>query len=129
MKISTEKPKQTTLVVGATPNPARYAFRAVEMLRRYGHDVVAYGLRPGQIGDVAITTEWPQAQSGIHTITLYVGSQNLPPLFEQLLSLNPTRIIFNPGTENAELRKLAVARGIQCEYACTLVMLAVGQYD
>jgi len=42
--------------------------------------------------------------------------------------LSPKRIIFNPGTENQELKKLAEAQGIECLEACTLVMLSVGVY-
>jgi len=42
--------------------------------------------------------------------------------------LKPKRIIFNPGTENNELVELAREKGIETEYACTLVMLSIGNY-
>jgi len=52
-----------------------------------------------------------------------------PTLALRLYSSHKTRrIIFNPGTENPELEKLAWERGITTESACTLVLLATGQY-
>ncbi|MFN9960216.1 MAG: CoA-binding protein, partial [bacterium] len=46
----------------------------------------------------------------------------------EILALHPRRIIFNPGTENPELEKLAASKGIEAVEACTLVMLATHQY-
>jgi uncharacterized protein len=42
--------------------------------------------------------------------------------------LKPKRIIFNPGTENGELMKMAKEKGIESEIACTLVLLSIGEY-
>lgn len=116
-----------TLVVGASTNPERYSFMAVHQLRKNNHDVLAFGKRTGKIADVAIDTNFPE-DDDIHTVTLYVGPQNQPPLYNNLLGLNPKRVIFNPGTENDELNDLLVAEGIETIEACTLVMLRTGQY-
>jgi hypothetical protein len=53
---------------------------------------------------------------------------NQKPYYDYILSLNPKRIIFNPGTENYELEKMAEEKGIEPVEACTLVMLSIGQY-
>ena len=116
-----------TLVLGASDNPARYSFRAVHMLKNHGHDVVPVGIRKGEVAGMAIHTDRPQAQD-IDTVTLYVGPQNQPDWYDYILDLQPKRILFNPGTENPELERLAQARGIQTEEACTLVLLSIGQY-
>ncbi|RVT98287.1 CoA-binding protein [Mucilaginibacter limnophilus] len=116
-----------TLILGATPDPSRYAYLAANKLSRYGHEIVNVGQKKGEVAGVAI--EQPEAvHDDIDTITLYVGSRNLPPLYDYILATNPKRIIFNPGTENSELQKLANERGIETLYACTLVMLSTGQY-
>ncbi len=117
-----------TLVLGATDNPDRYAYRAVHSLQRHGHEVVPVGIRKGQVAGLAIHTDRPQ-EPGVDTVTLYVGPQNQPAWYDYILSLKPRRIIFNPGTENPELEHKAQAAGIQTEEACTLVMLSVGQYE
>ena len=64
----------------------------------------------------------------IDTVTLYVGPDNQPQWFDYILSLNPKRIIFNPGAENYELKTLASTNGIKAMEACTLVLLSTGQY-
>lgn len=118
-----------TLVLGASPNPVRYAYSAVEQLRWKGHEVVAIGNRKGRIEDIDILTEWPDSIPGLDTITLYLGPSNQKPVYQQILDYKPRRIIFNPGTENPELMRLAKEAGIEVVQACTLVMLSIGNYD
>jgi predicted CoA-binding protein len=116
-----------TLVLGATPNTGRYANLASNRLISHGHSIVNVGLKAGEAAGVPI--EEPKIiHNDIDTITLYVGPQNQPPLYDYIINTHPKRIIFNPGTENAELRKLANDKGIETEYACTLVLLSIGQY-
>lgn len=116
-----------TVVLGASPNPERYSYLAVDRLTRKGHPVVAIGLRNGNIGDTPITPEHP-ALENVDTVTLYMNAEKQKQYYDYILSLHPKRIIFNPGTENPELVKLATAAGIEHPYACTLVMLSTGQY-
>ena len=118
-----------TLVVGASPNPLRYAYSAVEQLRWKGHEVIAIGNRAGRIEDVDILTTWPASIPELDTITLYLGPPRQRAVYELILGYKPRRIIFNPGTENIELMKLAETAGIQVVRACTLVMLSIGNYD
>ncbi|MBU6121838.1 CoA-binding protein [Hymenobacter siberiensis] len=116
-----------TLVLGASDNPARYSYRAAHMLKNHGHEVVPVGIRKGQVAGLDIHTDRPQ-ETDIDTVTLYVGPQNQPTWYDYILDLKPKRILFNPGTENPELERLAQQRGIQTEEACTLVLLSIGQY-
>ena len=44
------------------------------------------------------------------------------------MNLRPKRIIFNPGTENDDLIKMAKDNNIKPVLGCTLVMLSTGQY-
>lgn len=116
-----------TVVIGASPNPERYAFRATEKLKQHGHEVVAVGIKPGVIGDTEIVTGRPEI-ADVDTVTLYVGPQNQPAWYDYIFSLHPKRIVFNPGTENPELEKMAADKGIEPLEACTLVMLSLGNY-
>ncbi len=116
-----------TLVLGATPNEARYANLAANRLVRNGHAIVNVGLKTGEVAGVPI--EKPGTiHNDIDTITLYVGSHHQEELYDYILDTHPKRIIFNPGTENSELRRMANEKGIETEYACTLVLLSIGQY-
>jgi predicted CoA-binding protein len=116
-----------TLILGATPDTGRYANLAANRLVGRGHTIVNVGIKTGEVAGVPI--EKPEAiHNDIDTVTLYVGPQNQPPLYDYILKTHPKRIIFNPGTENSELRRMANEKGIETEYACTLVLLSIGQY-
>ena len=119
---------KTSAVIGASPVLGRYSNQATQWLQDHGHKVYALGRRPGNIGNVEIQTEWPESIENLDTVTLYVGPANQAELYQYILSLKPKRLIFNPGTENAELFNLATKAGIDSEEACTLVMLRVGNY-
>lgn len=118
---------KTTLVIGVSDNPDRYAYKAVKRLKEYHHTVFAEGIRKGVIGETIISTE-KKSYLDIDTITLYVGPQNQPSWYDYILSIHPKRIIFNPGTENQELMQLAQENGIETTEACTLVLLSIGAY-
>ena len=66
--------------------------------------------------------------TSIHTLTVYVGAKRLTPLIEEILSLNPKRIILNPGTENKDLIAKAKEQQIEVVEGCTLVMLSTDQF-
>lgn len=119
---------KTTLVLGASPNPERYSFKAVMSLQRRQIPVIAVGLREGEIGDVKIRKGKPDDIGEIHTIGLYLGPKNQAEFIGYILSLKPSRIIFNPGTWNPELATLAGSEGIEVISDCMLAMLSCGQY-
>jgi predicted CoA-binding protein len=116
-----------TVVLGASDNPARYSFLAVDKLKRFGHDVVAIGKKAGKVGAIDVITDRPE-EKNVDTVTLYLNPQHQKQYYDYILSLHPKRIIFNPGAENDELYELAKTNGIQPLEACTLVMLSTGQY-
>lgn len=119
--------KNATLVLGATPNPQRYAYLATQRLLANGQEVELLGIKSGEIAGIPIQYGQPEL-TNIDTVTLYVGARHQPPYYDYLIGLQPRRIIFNPGTENPELMRLARENGIAPIFACTLVMLASGEY-
>jgi predicted CoA-binding protein len=116
-----------TLVLGATPNPARYAYLAVIRLKQHGHEIIPLGIRDGNVEGIEIQKGKPELE-GVDTVTLYLNAERQREYYDYILSLNPKRIIFNPGTENPELMKMANGRGIETVEGCTLVMLSIGAY-
>ena len=119
--------KKKTLVLGASDNPSRYSYLAIHRLRNYGHPVIAIGRRHTMVGDTEIKTTKDPVE-GIDTVTLYMNAKHQKEYHDYILSLQPRRIIFNPGAENDELAALARQQGIKTMEACTLVMLSTGQY-
>ena len=116
-----------TLVLGASTKESRYSNRAIKLLRTKGYKVIAHGLREGKVSDVDIQTSLDGIEN-IHTVTLYLGSQNQVPFYDFIVNLNPERVIFNPGTENKEFQQMLDKNNIHWEEACTLVLLNIGAY-
>lgn len=117
-----------TLVLGASNNPERYAYKAITQLTAKGHPVIAVGKKKGQVAGVEIQENFPEADGSIDTVTLYLNSENQKPFYQKIINLKPKRVVFNPGAENIELEKLVKENGIEPVEACTLVMLSIGNY-
>ena len=119
--------KKKTLIIGATPNADRYAYRAAHMLTAKGHPIVNVGIKQGEVAGVKI--EKPELiHQDIDTITLYIGPDIQSNYHDYILETNPKRVIFNPGTENPAFEKMLDMHNIEPVEACTLVMLSIGQY-
>ncbi len=121
------QPKKT-LVLGASPNPSRFSYKAVIYLENQGHPVIAAGKSAGSIGNTVIKTDSP-AEADVDTLSLYLSPQNQKAEYEYILkTIRPKRIIFNPGAENPELISMAQKAGIETVEDCTLVMLTRGTF-
>ena len=116
-----------TLIIGASNNPERYAYKAAERLLHYGHEIELLGLRNDEIFGKTIDTDRKQ-YTDLDTVTMYIGPQRQPDYYDYIISLKPQRVIFNPGTENSDFEELLTENGIKFEEACTLVLLGTGQY-
>ena len=117
-----------TLVLGASPKPARYAYQAVSLLEKHQIEVVAMGVQPGKIGSKPLIEPFKKL-SGIHTVSLYLSPQRQPDYYDYILELHPHRVLFNPGTENPAFTTMLDKAGILWENSCTLVLLSTNQYQ
>jgi len=117
-----------TLVLGASPKPHRFSYKAVAELKMNNYPVVAIGYREGRILDIPIIKGKPIIDD-IDTVALYLGPARQLEYFDYILHLKPNRIIFNPGTENPELKSLAHIAGIRVVESCMLIMLQTGSYE
>jgi predicted CoA-binding protein len=119
---------ETVVVLGASPKPDRYAFRAMEMLREYGHRAIP--VNPG-FREVLGEKCYPsigEVPDKIDSVTVYLRKTRSDPLADEIVQAQPRRIIFNPGAENNDLATKARAHGIEVVEGCTLVMLRSGTF-
>ncbi|MEZ4796057.1 MAG: CoA-binding protein [Flavobacteriaceae bacterium] len=116
-----------TLVFGASLKPNRYSYYVIQRLVANNQEVVAFGLREGDVDGVPIDTTL-KPYSNIDTVTLYLNAERQKEYYNYIIGLKPKRVIFNPGTENPEFYKLLEDNGIRFEIACTLVLLSTNQY-
>ncbi len=117
-----------TLVLGASPNPDRFSYKAMRSLQRRNIEFVSAGLKEAVTEEFTIHKGIPPKCGPIHTVTLYMSAKHQKDYYKQILDLNPKRIIFNPGTANPELESLATSKGINCVNDCMLIMLSNGNY-
>lgn len=118
-----------TVIVGASPNPSRYSFLAAQNLQAYQHEFVPIGIKKAEVlGKPILQISDKPSIPDVHTVTMYIAPERQAPWYNYILSLQPKRIIFNPGAENPEFEALAESKGIEAIEACTLVMLRTRQF-
>ena len=122
---------EVVAVLGASSDPNRYSYKALELLKQYGHRPLPIHPREKVILDLNVVSslrDLINQKESVDTLTMYVNPALSSPLTADILELKPKRVIFNPGTENPPLQKELASHGIKVEEACTLVLLRTGQY-
>ncbi|MEY2505780.1 MAG: uncharacterized protein QOH01_109 [Verrucomicrobiota bacterium] len=122
------KESQTVAILGASPKPDRYAYKAFRMLADHGHRPVPINPAFDEILGEKCYSKIGEAPKPIDTVTLYLGEARSNPLIDEIIEAKPRRIIMNPGAENSALAEKAEEAGIEVVEGCTLVMLATGQF-
>ena len=121
-------PPQRVAVLGASHKPERYANQAIRLLREHGHEVVPVHPKLDTAEGLPVVHSLGEIAGAVDTLTLYIGPERSALVADDIVRLHPGRVIFNPGTESAELAARLDAAGIPHEEACTLVLLRTGQF-
>lgn len=112
-------------ILGASPKPERFAYKALKMLLEYSHKV--YLVNPNaQVETIEghpVYKSMADIPDPIDTLTLYVGPAISTTLEKEIIALKPRRVVFNPGSENTILAKALLEAKIKVIENCTLVML------
>jgi predicted CoA-binding protein len=116
------------LVLGASPKPARYANMAQRELMQRGYRVIPVHPKIKEIEGLRVKASLRAVAEPIHTLTLYVGPERSQAMIDDIVRLNPRRVIFNPGSESAELERRLREHHIPHVHGCTLVMLRTHQF-
>jgi uncharacterized protein len=115
-------------VVGASEKPERYSNRALRMLLSRGLTPIPISKSGKDIlglkGYAALTA----LPGPIDTVTVYLSPEKQAPVVQDILTVMPRRVIFNPGAENPQAAETLARRGIMVVEACTLVLLTTGQF-
>lgn len=120
--------KETTMIIGASSKPDRYANKAQLLLKEHGHPTLPVNPSEGRILGDRVYSKPSDYPGKPDTVTLYVRPEWLEPMVGEIIGLKPRRVIFNPGTENPALESRFRQAGIEVLEACTLVLLNTGQY-
>ena len=120
--------KQTVVVLGASDKPERFSNMAIKKLKQHGHRVIPVHPRLKEIEGLPVMADLLSINELVDTLTLYVGPERSANLVEQIIQLQPGRVIFNPGTESELLERSLRENNMSFEIACTLVMLDAGSF-
>ncbi len=122
------KDKQTVAVLGASPKSERYSNKAIVMLQEYGHKVIPINPAHKEILGIEVVPNIGAIKQSIDTLTVYISPEHSSKLVNEIISLNPKRVILNPGAESTELGDALTKANIPVVEACTLVMLRTEQF-
>jgi hypothetical protein len=120
--------KYNVAVLGASSNPERYSFKAVQMLAEHAYGIFPVHPSEQVINGIPCYPNLSVIPEPLDTITVYLSAKNSTPLIEDIIASRPRRVILNPGAETAALTDRCHAAGIQVQQACTLVLLRTGQF-
>jgi predicted CoA-binding protein len=110
-------------VLGASPKEDRFSFKAVHMLKEYGHVPIPVHPAGHTVDGVPGLKSLDDIKEPVDTLTMYAGPDISDKELDRILRLKPRRIIFNPGSENEPLMAKLKEAGFDVVRACTLVML------
>jgi predicted CoA-binding protein len=122
---------EVVAVLGASSDTTRYSYKAIQMLKEYGHIPVPIHPRETEVlGYKVVPDIRTLVKQGkkIDTLTMYVNPALSTKYQQDIIDLKPKRVIFNPGSENPGLEKALAENGILVEDACTLVLLRTNQF-
>ncbi len=120
--------QETVVVLGASENPERYSNKAVIRLTANGHRVLPVSPKAKQVEGISCYKDLASIDQDVDTATIYVRPSILEKMIDDVVNLKPRRVILNPGTESETARSAFEAAGIRVIQACTLVLLATGQF-
>lgn len=120
--------ERKTAILGASDNPERYAYKAMERLTERGFPVILVNPGLAPFRDLPVVGSLSNISEKIDTVTVYLSAKRSTPLIPEITALRPGRVVLNPGAENPVLEKELDEAGIPWLHACTLVLLATGRY-
>lgn len=118
----------TVAILGASNNPERYSYKAQTLLKEYGHTPLPVSLHDERILGEPAVRQLSDITAEVDTLTVYINPAHLREVAAQIETLQPRRVIFNPGSEDPATMERLRSRGIEVEEACTLVLLRTEQF-
>lgn len=119
---------ETVAIIGATDKRDRYANKALHALQKNGHAVVLVNPFKEEVEGRECLDSVADYNGKIDTVTLYVNPKRFQDHIDDVIKVQPKRVIMNPGTEDDMHRRTLEDAGIEIIQACTLVLLSTNQF-
>lgn len=119
--------KNKVAVLGASDNPDRYSNMLIKRLQGKGHQV--FPINPGleAIAGLPVFHALSDLPQGVDVLSVYMNASRSDALADAILESGIPRVIFNPGAENDGLAERLKDKGVEVEYACSLVLSSLDE--
>ncbi|HOZ50413.1 MAG TPA: CoA-binding protein [Chitinophagaceae bacterium] len=107
------------VILGSSDNPMRPSFLANKLLKNKGFNTITI---PHRV-DNSDQQQLNPMSSADSTIAIFLKPNQQKKYYDYMLSLKPSRIIFNPGTDNDELKEIAKQHNIRVISGCTIALV------
>lgn len=115
-------------MIGASEKPARYSNRAIRMLQAHGHTPIPVSRTGKDVLGLKGYSSLRDVPERVDTVSMYLSAEKQAPVIQDILAVQPRRVIFSPGAENPGAYPGLAEQGIEVVEACTLVLLSTGQF-
>ncbi len=121
--------QKTIVILGASDVPERFSNRAQKLLMEQGYGVIPVHPTLKEVEGVAVIPVLAEVPRHPDVLTVYVSPETGSRLVEDIISLAPSLVIFNPGSENPETERKLGEAGIRFIRACTVMLLTAHRFE
>lgn len=119
---------ETVAILGASDNPDRFSHKAQRLLLEKGYTPIPINPGHHQVDGLTCYPDLASCPAAVDTITVYVRPTTLHGLIDDIINVEPKRVILNPGTSDPAIKSRLQENGIDVQVVCTLVLLESDQF-
>ena len=117
------KQKKTVVVLGASPDPAKFGNRAVRAYKARGYDVFPVNPTAAEIENLPVFKSISDVPVRPDLVSVYLRPAILLPILSEIAAKGCDELWLNPGTESPRVLAEAERLGLNVIQACSLIAL------
>ena len=115
-------------VIGASSDPRKFGNRAVRAFRRQGYRVIPINPHEAQVEGLKTYSSVLDVPEAIDMATFYVPPEIGEKVMPEVAKKGITEVWLNPGSESAELIRLARSLAVEPIVACSIISIGENPY-
>lgn len=120
-----ERPKSMSkpiaVIVGASPNRAKFANKSVRAHQKAGYEVYVVHPRGEDVEGAPAFTSIAEVPGEIDRVSVYLPPAVGLAMLDEIAERRPAEVWLNPGAESAEIRQKGESLGLNLIEACSIV--------
>ena len=115
-------------VIGASSDPRKFGNRAVRAFRRQGYRVIPINPHEAQVEGLKTYSSVLDVPEAIDMATFYVPPEIGEKVMPEVAKKGIPEVWLNPGSESAELIRLARSLAVEPIVACSIISIGENPY-